>query len=186
MQGRSRNPETGTADVALVRRIADRDETALAAAYDRYSGVVYSVVFRILRDPDAAEEVLQDVFYQLWRRASEFDPARGKLAGWLLVCARNRAISRLRGRASNPIEELFEDTGAVSINLETTLAQEQQLALVKAALEKLAPPQRQALELAYFEGLSHYEIAERTGEPLGTIKTRLRAAMEYLKRALNP
>ncbi len=185
MQSQSADPSKEAADAALVRRIVDRDESALTAVYDRYAGLVYSVALRILKDAYPAEEVLQDIFYQLWRTASAFDPSRGSLSAWLLVCARNRAISRLRGRAAEPAEELHEHTAVVAVSLESELAQAQQMARVRGALENLQPAQRQALELAYFEGLTHTEIARRTGEPLGTVKTRLRAALVYLKRALN-
>jgi RNA polymerase sigma-70 factor, ECF subfamily len=173
-------------DAVLMRRIADGDETALAAVYDRYAGLVYSVALRVLRSADLAEEVSQDIFYQLWRTAPAFDPTRGSLSGWLLVCARNRAISRLRGRAVETATAFREQMAVPTVNLEDDLAQAQQISRVRAALEKLQPAQRQALELAYFEGMTHTEIARRTGEPLGTVKTRLRAAVEFLKRALNP
>ncbi len=184
MPTRDRGPEAHAADLALVRRVADGDEAALAQLYDRYASLVYSVVSRILRDTGVAEEVLQDVFYQLWRTASRFDPARGTLAGWLLVAARNRAISRLRGRNPGGGEELLEQTLAFPFNLETALARNQLMSRVKGALGKLSSAQRQALEMAYFEGLTHTEIAQRTGEPLGTVKTRLRAALESLRRDL--
>ena len=173
-------------DLALVRRVVEGDESALASLYDRYGGLVYSVARRILSDAQAAEELLQDIFYQLWRRASGFDPTRGSLAGWLLVIARNRAISLLRRSNPSITEELSELKVASPWNLESATAQNQLMARVKTALEKLPPPQRQALELAYFEGLTHTEIAQRTGDPLGTVKTRVRAALESLKKALNP
>jgi RNA polymerase sigma-70 factor, ECF subfamily len=186
VQSRSVNSRMDDGDAALMRRIADKDETALAVVYDRYGRLVYSVALRVLRNTDLAEEVSQDIFYQLWRTAFAFNPSRGSLSGWLLVCTRNRAISRLRGRAFEPAAELREHVGALKVNLEDDLAQAQQISRVRAALEKLQPAQRQALELAYFEGLTHTEIARRTGEPLGTVKTRLRAAVEFLKKALNP
>jgi RNA polymerase sigma-70 factor (ECF subfamily) len=186
LQSPGANSRTHDGDAFLMRRIAEGDETALAAVYDRYAGLVYSVAFRVLRSADLAEEVSQDIFYQLWRTAAAFEPSRGSLSGWLLVCARNRAISRLRGRAAEPEAELHAQTAVVKVNLEDDLTQRQQISRVRAALEKLQPAQRQALELAYFEGLTHSEIASRTGEPLGTVKTRLRAAVEFLKRALNP
>ena len=186
LQSRSANSRAHDGDAALMRRIADGDETALAAVYDRYAKLVYSVALRVLGHADVAEEVLQDIFYQLRRSASAFNPSRGSLSGWLLVCARNRAISRLRGRAAEPEAELHAQTAVVKVNLEDDLTQRQQISRVRAALEKLQPAQRQALELAYFEGLTHTEIARQTGEPLGTVKTRLRAAVELLKRALNP
>ena len=186
LQSPGANSRTHDGDAFLMRRIAEGDETALAAVYDRYAGLVYSVAFRVLRSADLAEEVSQEIFYQLWRTAAAFEPSRGSLSGWLLVCARNRAISRLRGRAAEPEAELHAQTAVVKVNLEDDLTQRQQISRVRAALEKLQPAQRQALELAYFEGLTHSEIASRTGEPLGTVKTRLRAAVEFLKRALNP
>jgi RNA polymerase sigma-70 factor, ECF subfamily len=186
LQSRSANSRTHDDDAALMRRIAGGDETALTAAYDRYARLVYSVALRVLGNVQLAEEVSQDIFYQLWRTAPAFNPSRGSLSGWLLVCARNRAISRLRGRGAEPAVELREQTAVRTVNLEDDLAQAQQISRVRTALEKLQPAQRQALELAYFEGLTHTEIARRTGEPLGTVKTRLRAAVEFLKRALNP
>ena len=186
LQSRSANSRAHDGDAALMRRIASGDETALAAVYHRYAKLVYSVALRVLRNADVAEEVLQDIFYQLWRSASAFNPSRGSLSGWLLVCARNRAITRLRGRAVEPGAEFREQMAVFTVNLEDDLAQAQQMSRVRAVVEKLQPAQRQALELAYFEGLTHTEIARQTGEPLGTVKTRLRAAVELLKRALNP
>ncbi len=171
-------------DAMLVARIVQRDESALAALYDRYAGMLSSVLNRILRDNQAAEEILQDIFYQLWRTASRFDPERGSLPGWLLVIARNRAISRLRRHNPAAGEELVENTIIVPANLESAFAQQQLLGKVKSALESLPKEQRAALELAYFEGLTHSEIAARTGDPLGTVKTRLRTAVETLKRNL--
>ena len=180
--------ESGTqaADVALVQRIMDGDETALASLYDHYSPLVYSVALRVLRDPQAAEEVLQDIFFQLWRTASRFDPARGSLPGWLLVAARNRAISRLRKRTPATGQDLDELRVELPFDLESATAQKQLLGRVRGELERLPAEQRAAFELAYFEGLTHSEIAARTGQPLGTIKSRLRAGVESLKRALNP
>ena len=175
----------GVNDVALIRRVVDGDEAALAMLYDRYSRVVYSAVRRIVDDAGAAEEILQDVFYQLWRTASSFDFTRGSLAGWLLVSARNRAIDRLR-RNRAVMEELGERPVALPFHLESQISQNDMMSRVKSVLQTLAPAQRQALDLAYFEGMTHSEIAERTGEPLGTVKTRLRTALGALKRALTP
>jgi RNA polymerase sigma-70 factor (ECF subfamily) len=171
-------------DAALMDKIVARDEGALAAVYDRYAGMLSSVLNRILRDSQAAEEILQDTFFQLWRTASRFDPERGSLAGWLLVIARNRAISRLRRRNPAAGDELGENSVAIPFNLESTVAQQQLLWRVKSALDNLSAEQRTCVELAYFEGLTHTEIAERTGDPLGTVKTRLRSAVESLKRNL--
>ena len=173
-------------DAALIGKIVQRDESALEALYDRYAGMLSSVLNPILHDTQAAEEILQDIFYQLWHTASKFDASRGSLPGWLMVIARNRAISRLRHRNPAAGEELLENTAALPFNLESAISQQQLLDRVKSALEKLPVQQRAVMELAYFEGLTHTEIAERTGDPLGTIKTRLRSALESLKRDLHP
>jgi RNA polymerase sigma-70 factor, ECF subfamily len=180
--------ESGTeqraSDAALIERIVQRDQTALAALYDRYAGMLSSVLNRILRDRQAAEEILQDIFFQFWRAPSRFDPARGSLPGWLMVIARNRAISRLRRHNPAAGDELLDTSAVSTVNIESAAAQQQQLDRVKGALENLPAEQRAAVELAYFEGLSHSEIARRTGDPLGTVKTRLRSAVETLKRTL--
>ena len=176
--------ELRASDAALIQKIVQRDESALAALYDRYASLLSSLLNRILRDTQASEEILQDVFYQLWRNAAQFDPARGSLPGWLAVIARNRAISRLRRRNPSEGDELLETTVIVPANLENALAQQQLLSRVKSALENLPREQRAAIELAYFEGLTHSEIASKTGDPLGTVKTRIRSAVESLKRNL--
>jgi len=176
--------EAKASDTGLIERIVQRDEAALAALYDRYAGLLSSVLNRILRDTQAAEEILQDIFFQLWRTASRFDASRGSLAGWLMVIARNRAISRLRRHNPAAGEELGENTVALPLNIESDVSQRQLLDRVKGVLENLPPEQRAAIELAYFEGLTHSEIAERTGDPLGTVKTRLRNGVETLKRNL--
>ena len=157
----------------------------MASLYDRYAGMLSSVLNRILRDTQAAEEILQDIFYQLWCNASRFDPARGSLPGWLLVIARNRAISRLRRHNPAAGEEIVENTIVLPFNLESSASQKQLLERVKGAMESLPKEQRAAIEFAYFAGMTHSEIAERTGDPLGTVKTRLRTALETLKRDLN-
>ncbi len=171
-------------DGALIEQVVARDERALETLYDRYSGLLHGMLVRILRDTQAAEEILQDIFYQLWNNAAKFDPARGSLSGWLLVSARNRAISRLRRRNFGQGEELQENKVSLGFNLESALAQQQLLGKVKGALANLPEGQRRAVELAYFEGLTHSEIAQHTGEPLGTVKTRLRSAIETLKKML--
>jgi RNA polymerase sigma-70 factor (ECF subfamily) len=168
-----------------MERVCQRDESALSELYDRYAGMLTSVLTRIVRDDQAAEEILQDVFYQLWRAPERFDGSRGSLPGWLMVISRNRAISRLRKK--NPAaggEELNEGAVALPFNLESEVSQKQLLGLVRGALETLPGEQRAAVELAYFEGMTHSEIAARTGDPLGTVKTRLRTAMETLRRNL--
>jgi RNA polymerase sigma-70 factor, ECF subfamily len=171
-------------DWSLMERVVQKDESALSALYDRYSGLVYSEVKRILRDTGAAEEILQDLFYQIWRTAERFDAARGSLAGWLLVAARNRAISKLR-RKTGKTEKLNENGVSLRLDIESQAAQSILLDKVRGAMSRLPETQRQALEFAYFEGMSHTEIAEKTGQPLGTVKTRIRSAMETLKQELS-
>jgi len=170
-------------DWSLLERVVRKDESALSALYDRYSGLVFSEAKRILRDTGAAEEILQDLFFQVWRTAERFDAARGSLAGWLLVAARNRAISRLR-RNTGKTEDLDENGVSLRVDLESVAAQNVLLNKVRTVMGSLPEGQRQAVELAYFEGMSHTEIADKTGQPLGTVKTRIRSAMETLKQVL--
>jgi RNA polymerase sigma-70 factor (ECF subfamily) len=177
--------ELRATNAALIDRLIQRDETALAALYDRYAGMLWSVLNRILHDTQAAEEILQDIFFQLWRTASQFDATRGSLPAWLMVIARNRAISRLRRHNPAAGDALVESTAISAVNIESAASQKQLLGRVKDALENLPKEQRAAVELAYFEGLTHSEIAQRTGDPLGTVKTRLRSAVETLKRTLH-
>ena len=177
--------EVRATDAALIERVVQRDEAALAALYDRYASMLSSVLNRILRDTQATEEILQDIFFQLWSRPSRFDESRGSLPGWLLVIARNRAISRLRRHNPAAGDEISENSVALPVNFESTVARKQMLDRVKGALENLPREQRACVELAYFEGLTHSEIAARTGDPLGTVKTRLRLAVETLKRTLH-
>jgi RNA polymerase sigma-70 factor, ECF subfamily len=168
-----------------MERIMQRDERALEALYDRYAGMLSSVLNRILRDTQSAEEILQDIFYQLWRNAAQFDPSRGSLPGWLMVIARNRALSQLRRHNPAAVgDELTENAVSLPFNLESSIAREEMLGRVRSSMEALPAEQRAAVELAYFEGMTHSEIAARTGDPLGTVKTRLRTAMATLKRAL--
>lgn len=178
------NAATVATDWSLLERVVRKDESALSELYDRYSGLVYSEARRILRDEGAAEEILQDLFYQVWQTASRFDPQRGSLAGWLVVVARNRAISKLR-RKSGKGEELSENAVDLRVDLETSSSQNLLVEKVRRVLSGMPEGQRAAVEYAYFEGMSHSEIAEKTGEPLGTIKTRIRSAMETLKKVLN-
>jgi len=179
-----KSSEPDQSDWSLLARVVQKDEAALAALYDRYSGLVYSEASRILRDKGAAEEILQDIFYQVWRTAEKFDPQRGSLPGWLVVVTRNRAISKLRRRSTSSDDELKENAVACPFNLESAASQNQLLGRVRGAMESLPEGQREAIELAYFEGMTHSEIASKTGEALGTVKTRIRSALEVLRRAV--
>jgi RNA polymerase sigma-70 factor, ECF subfamily len=168
-------------DVALISAIRSGDQSAMAELYDRYSGIVYAVALRVLGDTGTAEDVLQEVFMRLWRNPGLFDASRGNLAPWLAVIARNRAIDMLRQRRP---ETDIED---VVISVEPDLAGEAERAMamnkVRSVLSGMAASQRLALEMAYFEGLSHSEIAAKTGEALGTIKTRIRTGLLALRKA---
>ena len=179
-----KNAGQDPSDWSLLARVVKKDEAALATLYDRYSRLVFAEASRILRDKGAAEEILQDIFYQVWRTAEKFDPQRGSLPGWLLVVTRNRAISKLRRRSTAADDELNENAVASTISLESAASQNQLLGRVRGAMESLPEGQREAIELAYFEGMTHSEIASRTGEALGTVKTRIRSALEVLRRAV--
>ena len=164
----------------LIARIASGDQGALGVFYDRYAGLVNGLALRILRDTSDAEDVVQEVFVQAWRQADRFDPGRGSPEAWLSTLARTRALDRLRRRVSRREEpsEAAPGTTATPRNVEVLA--------VRKALADLSENQRKALELAYYEGLTQSEIAERLGEPLGTIKTRIRTAMIRLREALSP
>jgi RNA polymerase sigma-70 factor (ECF subfamily) len=165
------------------------DEGALAALYDRYSGMLFAMLVRTLRDPQAAEEILQDLFLQLWRGAARFDAHRGSLPAWLMVIGRNRALSRLRTREHREIPEDIEafPANAVpsSVNLEDDAERSLLMEKLRSAMATLPAEQREAVELAYFEGMTQTEIAARTGSPLGTVKSRVRSAMQSLKQVFD-
>ncbi len=180
----SRATNIVTPDAMMVSAIRSGDEQAMAELYSRYSGVIYSVALRVLGETAAAEDVLQEVFMQLWRNPDAFDASRGSLAGWLAVIARNRAIDALRKRRP----EVDIDDVVVSCEPDMARGADWSRALdkIRGALTSMPPLQRSALDMAFFEGLSHTEIAEKTGEPLGTIKTRIRTGLLALRKVLNP
>jgi RNA polymerase sigma-70 factor (ECF subfamily) len=157
------------------------DQSALAELYDRYSSIVYAVALRVLGDTGAAEDVLQEVFLQLWRNPGAFDAARGNLGAWLAVIARNRAIDSLRKR--RPETDIEDVVVSVSPDLAGEADRSRAAEKVRGVLGAMPGPQRSALEMAYFEGMSHSEIADKTGEPLGTIKTRIRTGLTTLRKA---
>jgi RNA polymerase sigma-70 factor, ECF subfamily len=173
--------QAATADLALLSGIRSGKESAMAQLYDRYSPIVYSVALRVLGDAGAAEDVLQDVFIQLWKNPGLFDSSRGNLGAWLSVIARNRAIDALRKR--RPESEIAEVIVSVQPDLAGDAERSRAMEKVRGALGAMPSAQRIALELAYFEGLTHTEIAAKTGEPLGTVKTRIRAGLLQLRKA---
>lgn len=191
---RKPDPRRGEEECALLRRIATGDEAALGELYDRWSPLVHSLVVRMLGDPDDAEEVVEETFWQVWRQSARYEVARGSVSTWLVMIARSRALDRLRSRRGvreerwpAPQESAAEPDGGAAEDaspLESAERRERG-AMVRNALALLPVEQRKTLELAYFHGLSQSEIAARTGEPLGTVKTRVRLAMRKLKETLS-
>ena len=175
---------------ALIRSVADGDQSALATLYDSTSRLVFGLIVRIVVDRTIAEEVLLDVYTQVWRQAATYDHKRGAPLAWLMTIARTRGIDRLRsGRHEQRHKESLDAVGEITSNdagpeTDTVTAERRQL--VRAALESLSPEQREVIELAYYSGLSHSEIALKLGQPLGTVKTRTRLGMMKLRDMLSP
>lgn len=175
----------------LLRRIAARDREALAEFYDLMSGILFSTVIRILGDVNESEEVVQDVFLQVWKSAATFDSALGTPFNWVLGITRNRAIDRLRARqrrfrAMDTLESFAEVPPAWHAAPAQMLFSEEERAGVRAALNTIPSDQRQAIEMAFFGGMTHAEIAQNLNEPLGTIKARIRRGMLKLRDSLQP
>lgn len=181
--------ERADIDRETIRAVATGSEDALAALYDRHASVVYGLARRIVVQPDVAEEVVQDVFTQIWRDAPRYAAERGTVAGWIVMLTRARAIDRLRSRRARPDLAGGADPAAIvsvasSGNPESAATSAEEVRVVRAALAGVPASQREVLDLAYYEGLTHTEIAARTGLPIGTVKTRLRAAIATLRAAL--
>ncbi len=172
-------------DAALLARIAGGDEQALAALYDRHGARAFSLALRILGDRETAEEVVLDVFWSIWQHASSFMPERARFTTWLYAMVRRRAIDQLRRRRARPspaheIELEAREATAADPAVEALAEAEEMARAIREAMAALPEAQRQVLELAYFRGWSHREIAEYLGEPLGTVKSRLRLALQKL------
>ncbi len=172
-------------DAALLMRIAGGDEQALAALYDRHGPRAFSLALRILGDPETAEEVVLDVFWSIWQHAGTFMPERSRFTTWLYAMVRNRAIDALRRRRVRPprayeIEPESAEAAAADPTVEALAEAEELSRAIREAMAALPEAQRQVLELAYFRGWSHREIAEYLGEPLGTVKSRLHLALRKL------
>jgi RNA polymerase sigma-70 factor, ECF subfamily len=177
-------------DVALIRRMVEADETALGALYDRWARSLYSLVLHLLRDPDEAEDVVEETFWQAWRKADSYEPARGAVSTWLLTIGRRKALDRLRAKKrhrEDPIgnDRTFADIASPSPDPSQDVEGSELREHVRAALRELPAEQREVLELGYFNGLSQTEIADATGQPLGTVKTRMRLAMQKLREPLS-
>jgi len=169
-------------DAELLEAVARQDHSAMATLFDRYSRLVYSIALRVLREPDQAEDVMQEVLLQVWRQPGGFVSQRGSLGAWLAVVARNRAIDVIRRRAHlTPLEELV---GPEPRNLQKAVENDHLMKEVRQVVDTLPQEQQTPLYMAYFEGLTHTEISERTGAPLGTVKTRIRSALTAVRRAL--
>ncbi len=175
---------SGEDDSSLLALVQTGDEHAMASLYDRYSKLVYSVALRVLRDPAAAEDVLQEVFMQIWRNPDSFTAARGSLGGWLAIVSRNRSIDTLRRK--RPSTNVDDVPLAAPGNLTDEAERNSLMGLARGVIQKLPLEQRKTLEMAFFDGLTHSEIAEMTGDPLGTVKTRIRSALLTLRKAFQP
>jgi RNA polymerase sigma-70 factor, ECF subfamily len=168
-------------DAMLLAGLQGGDEQAMAQLYDRYSKIVYSVALRVLRDTAAAEDVMQEIFMQIWRSPNSFVATKGSLGGWLAVVARNRAIDTLRRR--RPSENIEDVSLAAAFNLAEDSERNLLMERARSAVVLLPAEQRKMLEMAFFDGLTHAEIAEMTGDPLGTVKTRIRSALMTVRKA---
>lgn len=176
--------------VSLVERVATGDQSALAALYDSTNRFIYSLILRVLGDMGSAEEVLIDVYTQLWRQAASYDANRGAPLAWMATIARSRAIDRLRSSWQDQHRkeslDVLGDAPANTASPEESAAASERQRYVREALNLLTPEQRRVIELAYYSGLSHSEIAEKLNQPLGTVKTRTRLGMMKLREALAP
>lgn len=176
-------PQDGNStDLQLMRQIRERQPSALSRVYDLYSTMVFSVAMRVLHNPAAAEDVMQEVFLKLWQQPDSFAENRGSLCGWLTVVARNRAIDRIRG--TKRFENVDDLQLPNNVDLGSEAEREMMLEKVRGILETMPSDQRQAVEMAFFDGHTHTEIAEKTGQPLGTVKTRIRSALISIRKAL--
>jgi RNA polymerase sigma-70 factor (ECF subfamily) len=176
-------------DGDLAKRLQRREPAALGELYDRYGKLAYSLIYRVVRDAGVAEDLVQETFLRVWNRSQGFDAKRGALGPWLLAVARNRAIDYVRSSggkmARGALELEYAEQPAVFVNFEADVLSQDRARRVRAALERLNENQRHVIELAYFEGLSQTEMAERMGQPLGTVKTWVRTALKNLRDDLD-
>jgi RNA polymerase sigma-70 factor (ECF subfamily) len=173
-----------------LRRVQAGDQSAVAALYDRFGGIAYGLAYRVTGDTSLAEDVVQDAFVSLWRQAARFDPARGQVRSWLLTIVHHRAVDMVRRRNGRP-ERAFPEEAAETIA--ATSSGPQELAemmldaeAVREAVRRIPEDQRRTVEMAYFAGMTHLEIAEEMSVPLGTVKSRLRIGLEKMRKFLRP
>jgi RNA polymerase sigma-70 factor (ECF subfamily) len=180
-------PSVGPDDTALLRTVASRDKDAFQQLYDRHAGTLFALALKILGDRTDAEDVLQETFVQVWRAADTFDEQRGKPLGWLIMLARSRAIDRRRSRQTRAraVESAAQELPDATPHPEQEVVVSESHRFVRDAINALPEEQRSLIELAYFGGLTQSEIARRVGQPLGTVKTRIRAGMMRLRELLD-
>jgi len=180
--------EDRASDQAALARMARGEGDAVAELYDRHARPIYSLALRILGDATEAEDIVQEVFSQAWKQAARYSASRGAVAAWLMTLARSRAIDRLRAKRARPGDVSDERVAGQLVDAgppaDSLVLSSEQVARVRAALDELPLLQRAAIELAYYEGLTHAEIADRLEQPLGTVKTRIRLAMVKLRDVL--
>lgn len=180
---------TGAEDTALVGRVAEGDEAALAELYRRHAAGVFAVAVRILRHGEQAEDVVQDLFVRLWDQPGQFDPDRGSLRSFLLLQARTRSLDVLRAegarRRREHAEGVAELAGEVQLDPEHETLSEATMGEVRAAISVLTPTEREAIELAFFGGLTYREVAHVLGAPEGTVKSRIRLGLQRMRRTLS-
>ena len=180
----------GLEDLELLAKIGDQDRDALSTLYDRYGRRAFALAVRILNDPVGSEEVTQDVFMSVWRRGATYTTKKGKFTTWLFSIAHNRTIDELRkrrrdrSRLNDNIEDHY-DLKSGDISPADAAVAQSEYAKIRAAMEGLPEEQKNVVELSYFKGLTQTEIAEKTGQPLGTVKTRMRLALKKLRKALS-
>lgn len=177
-------------DENLARRLQNREPDAMAELYDRFGRLAYSVVLAIVRDATAAEDLVQETFLRVWNRVQIFEPGRGALGPWVIAIARNRAIDHVRSLQAKAERNVFEvescEHPSLFVDMERDLLNTDHARVIRKALSKLDSNQRKVIELAYYEGLSQTEMAERMGQPLGTVKTWVRTALKNLRQELRP
>ncbi|MDQ6665644.1 MAG: sigma-70 family RNA polymerase sigma factor [Acidobacteriota bacterium] len=180
--------ELSDSDPGLAERLKRRDPQAMAELYDRFGRLAYSVIRSIVRDSSIAEDLVQETFLRVWNRVQAFDSERGALGSWLLAVARNRAIDHIRSSSARMDRSAFEleerEHPALFVDMEKKIHDSSQAKLIRDALAKLNQNQQKVIELAYYEGLSQTEMAERMGQPLGTVKTWVRSALKSLRDEL--
>lgn len=178
-------------DAALLARVANSDSQALDLLYERYARLVYSLALRILSNAELAEDVVQETFWRVWRRGATYQAGRGSVGGWIAGIARNLSIDELRRQRSRPSEvhdtaanPVLRDIEDARLDVVGVALENEQRGLIELALGQITPEQRQAIELAYFGGLSQSEIAEQLHSPIGTVKTRIRSGLRKLREVL--